>query len=253
MRTSNPAIKDDMFARARAAAGNPTETMTVSDTINKIGILLLIAVSTASWSWDKTLAAASQAAEPGLAGASTFMGAGIVGFILAIATVFKPTWSPYTAPLYAAVEGVFLGAISAFFEMRYPGIAMQAAFGTMATLGAMLFCYKTGIIRATEKFKTGVFAATGGIMGLYVISWILGMFGVEIPMIHGGGMMGIGFSLFVVGLAALNLILDFDHIEAGERAGAPKFMEWYGAFTIMITLVWLYMEMLRLLAKLKEE
>jgi uncharacterized YccA/Bax inhibitor family protein len=248
MRTSNPAFKEDTFAKARAAAGNPTETMTVNDTVNKIGILLLIATATASWSWGESMPSMGEQAPTG---SGLFMGAGILGFIIALATIFKQTWAPVTAPLYAAVQGVFLGAISAYFEIAYPGIAMQAAFGTLATLGAMLFCYKTGIIRATEKFRTGVFAATGGIMGLYFLSMILGMFGIQVPMIHEGGMMGIGFSLFVVGLAALNLILDFDNIEMGERARAPKYMEWYGAFSIMVTLVWLYMEMLRLLSKLR--
>ena len=253
MQTSNPAVKDGMFTRARANAGHSAETMTVGSTVNKIGILLLLATSTAAWSWDQVMPSSIPVNGQTQSGAGLFMAAGIVGFILALVTIFKQTWAPVTAPIYAAVQGVFLGAISAQFEMRYPGIAMQAAFGTLATLGAMLVCYKTGVIKVTESFRMGVFAATGGLMGLYLLSWILGMFGIDIPMIHEGGMMGIGFSLFVVGLAALNLVLDFDHIERGERAGAPKYMEWYGSFMIMVTLVWLYIEMLRLLSKLKDE
>ncbi len=253
MQTSNPAVKDGMFTQARANAGHPAETMTVGGTVNKIGILLLIATSTAAWAWGQVMPSSIPAAGQTQGGSGLYIAAGFAGFVLALATIFKQTWAPVTAPLYAAVEGVFLGAVSAQFEMRYPGIAMQAAFGTLATLGAMLFCYKAGVIKVTESFRTGVFAATGGIMGLYFLSWILGMFGIDIPMIHEGGIRGIVFSLFLVVSAALNLVLDFDHIERGERAGAPKYMEWYGSFIIMVTLVWLYIEMLRLLSKLKDE
>ena len=251
--SSNPTFRNDVFARARQEAGHPTETMTIDGTVNKIGVLLLIATVTASWSWGQVMPSSVPVPGQAQSGSGIFMGAGSVGFILAMVTIFKRTWAPITAPMYAAVQGVFLGAISAYFETAYPGIAMQAAFGTLSTLGAMLFCYKSGIIKATENFKMGVTAAGLGIMGLYFFSFILGFFGIQIPMILEGGIVGIGFSLFVVGLAALFLILDFDHIESGERAGAPKYMEWYGAFSIMITLVWIYLEMLRLIAKLRDD
>jgi len=179
------------------------------------------------------------------------MGAPFIAFILAIVTIFKAQWAPISAPLYALFEGLFLGTISAMFEVRYPGIAMQAAFGTLATLGGLLMAYRTGFIKPTENFRLGLFAATSGIMMLYMISFVMSLFGGNMPFIHESGLMGIGFSLFVVVIAALNLVLDFDFIENGETSGAPQYMEWYGAFGLMVTLVWLYIEMLRLLAKLR--
>ena len=179
------------------------------------------------------------------------LGGAIGGFILAMVTVFKKTWSPVTAPLYALVEGFFLGAISAVFELKYPGIVFQAVVLTFGTLGALLAAYRSGLIRATENFKLGVVAATGGIALVYLVSMGLRLFGKDIPLIHESGLVGIGFSLFVVEIAALNLVLDFDFIESGVEAGAPKYMEWYGAFGLMVTLVWLYIEFLRLLAKLQ--
>jgi uncharacterized YccA/Bax inhibitor family protein len=179
------------------------------------------------------------------------MGAPFIAFILAMVTIFKAHWAPISAPLYALFEGLFLGTISAMFEVRYPGIAMQAAFGTLATLGGLLMAYRTGLIKPTENFRLGLFAATSGIMMLYLISFVMGLFGGNMPFIHESGLMGIGFSLFVVVIAALNLVLDFDFIENGETSGAPQYMEWYGAFGLMVTLVWLYIEMLRLLAKLR--
>ena len=138
------------------------------------------------------------------------------------------------------------------FETRYPGIAMQAAFGTLATLGGLLLAYRSGLIQVTEKFRLGVGAAMMGIVALYLIGIVMSLFGSSMPMIHGNGIVGIGFSLFVVGVAALNLVLNFDFIENGEAAGAPKYMEWYGAFGLMVTLIWLYVEMLQLLAKLRD-
>jgi uncharacterized YccA/Bax inhibitor family protein len=167
-------------------------------------------------------------------------------------TIFKKEWSPVLAPAYALVEGLFLGALSAFFEARFPGIVIQAVMLTFGTLFALLFAYRSGLIKATENFKLGVAAATGGIFLIYVASFLLGLFGIKVPYIHESGIIGIGFSLFVVVIAALNLVLDFDFIESGVEAGAPKYMEWFGAFGLMVTLVWLYVEFLRLLAKLRD-
>lgn len=170
---------------------------------------------------------------------------------MALVTVFKKTWSPVTAPVYALLEGLFIGGFSAMLELQFPGIAMQAAGLTFGTLFCLLLAYKFGMIRVSENFKLGVFAATGGIMLVYLVSMVLGFFGTTIPYIHGSGAIGIGFSLLVVGIAAMNLVLDFDFIETGVQRGAPKYMEWYGAFGLMVTLIWLYIEMLRLLAKLR--
>jgi uncharacterized YccA/Bax inhibitor family protein len=179
------------------------------------------------------------------------IGGAIGGFVLALVTAFKKEWSPVTAPLYALVEGFFLGSISAIYNAQFEGIVLQAVMLTFGTLFALLFAYRTGLIKATENFKLGVAAATGGIFLIYLATIVLGLFGIKIPYIHESGIIGIGFSLFVIVIAALNLVLDFDFIESGVEAGAPKYMEWYGAFGLMVTLVWLYIEFLRLLAKLR--
>jgi len=171
---------------------------------------------------------------------------------MAIATVFKKTWAPVTTPAYAVLEGLALGGISLGFEARYPGLVSQAVFLTFGTLGALLMAYRSGLVKATENFKLGIFAATGGIALVYLVSMVLGIFGKSIPMIHSSGTVGIVFSLVVVGVAALNLVLDFDFIEQGAAQGAPKYMEWYGAFGLLVTLVWLYLELLRLLSKLQD-
>ena len=169
-------------------------------------------------------------------------GGAIGGFVIAMVTVFKKEWSPVTAPLYALVEGFFLGAISAMFNHMYEGIVMQAVLLTFGTLFALLFAYRSGLIKATENFKLGVVAATGGIALVYLASIVLRMFGINMPFIHDSGLIGIGFSLFVIVIAALNLVLDFDFIETGVEKGAPRYMEWYGAFGLMVTPVWLYIE-----------
>ena len=165
--------------------------------------------------------------------------------------IFKKTWAPFTVPVYALLEGLFLGGISRFFEDRFPGIASQAIILTLGILGALLLAYKSKLIKPTENFKLGIAAATGGIFLIYMINIIMGFFGSSIPMIHESGMIGIGFSVFVVIIASLNLVLDFDFIEQGVEQGAPKYMEWYGAFGLLVTLIWLYLEILRLLAKLQ--
>jgi uncharacterized YccA/Bax inhibitor family protein len=173
------------------------------------------------------------------------------GFILALVTIFKKEWSPITAPLYALAEGLFLGALSAFMETRYPGIGIEAVSLTFGTLFVLLIAYQSGLIKVTQKFRLGIIAATGGICVFYLMQMLLGFIGVRFASINGSGVIGIGFSLVVVAVAALNLVLDFDFIEQGVQAGAPKYMEWYGAFGIMVTLVWLYIEILRLLSKMR--
>jgi uncharacterized YccA/Bax inhibitor family protein len=176
----------------------------------------------------------------------------IGGLVVALVTIFKKTWSPFTAPMYALLEGLALGGISAIFEKTYPGVAIQAVGLTLGTLFVMLLAYKTGMIRATQGFKVGVIAATGGIMVFYLIGMVLRVFfHFQIPVIYAGGLWGILFSLFVVIIAALNLVLDFDMIETGVNGGAAKYMEWYGAFGLMVTLIWLYLEILRLLGKVR--
>lgn len=220
--------------------------MTITGTVNKTAILLGLVILPALWIWDKTYGAENPAEYY-----SWMIGGAIGGLILGLITVFKKTAAPITAPLYAACQGLFVGAISSFFERAYPGIVFQATFLTFGTLFALLLAYRSGLIRATENFKLGVAAATGGIFLIYLATWILGFFGVSVPFIHDSGWLGIGFSLFVVVIAALNLVLDFDFIENGVKAGAPKHMEWYAAFGLLVTLIWLYIEILKLLAKLR--
>ena len=243
MRTANPALNDNTFTRLERTYAD-TDVMSIQGTVNRIGMLLVLTIATASWTW--TLAGAeSQAVYPLLA-----VG-GIGGLIVAVVTVFKQTWSPVTAPIYCLLEGLFLGGISAILRKWYPGIVFQAVCLTFGTLACMLVAYRTGLIKATENFKLGVTAATGGIFLVYLVTSLLGLFGVgQLGFIHDSGLIGIGFSLFVVVIAALNLVLDFDFIENGAARGAPKFMEWYAAFGLMVTLIWLYIEILRLLAKL---
>ena len=250
-RSGNPVLSDKAFNQHLGAT---TDRMTLDGTVNKTGLLLFIAVLAAAWPWSLVMQHANAGtANPnaGLVGLLAFGGA-IIGLILALIISFKAHTAPYLAPVYAVFEGLFLGAVSGFFEMRYPGIVLQAIGLTFGTLGALLLAYKSGLIRASENFKLGIVAATGAIMLLYVVGFVLSFFGIQIPLIHGSGFVGIGFSLFVVTIAALNLVLDFDFIENGVAAGAPKYMEWYGAFGLIVTLFWLYLEMLRLLAKLRD-
>lgn len=239
MRTSNPALNERAF-RSQVAYG---EAMTLQGTVNKTGLLLLCVVVTAAWTWGLSHSETPEAALPWM------LGGVFGGFVMALVTAFRKEWSPVTTPIYSLLEGLALGGISAMLEQRYPGIAIQAVGLTFGTLLAMLLAYKSGVIRATEKFKIGVFAATGGIMLLYLVDIVLHFFNRPIPFIHEGTPMGVAFSLFVVVIAALNLVLDFDLIETGVNNGAPKYMEWYGAFGLMVTLIWLYLEILRLLAK----
>jgi len=241
MRSGNPALGADTFLRAPSVSG--AEPMTLGGTVNKTALSLFILLITAGYVWNRG------ANDPALP--MWILGSVIAGFILALVTVFKKTWAPMTTPAYAAVEGVALGGISVVFESHYPGIVSQAVFLTFGTLGALLLAYRSGVIKATENFKLGIFAATGGIALLYLVSFVLSFFGASVPLIHSSGTWGILFSVFVVVIAALNLVLDFDFIETGVQRGAPKYMEWYGAFGLLVTLVWLYLEILRLLAKLQ--
>jgi uncharacterized YccA/Bax inhibitor family protein len=243
LRSANPALKADTFSRVPSVSRE--DAMTIGGTVNKTALALLILILTATGTWNLGI------------GDSRLWGLMVVGavggFIVAMVTVFKQTWAEFTTPVYAVLEGLALGAISLGFERQYPGIVSQAVFLTFGTLGALLLAYRSGLIRPTENFKLGVVAATGGIAILYLLSFTVGLFGVSIPLIHSSGLLGILFSGFVVVLAALNLVLDFDFIEEGAERGAPKYMEWYGAFGLLVTLVWLYLEILHLLAKLKSK
>ncbi|MFA7677163.1 MAG: Bax inhibitor-1/YccA family protein [Candidatus Omnitrophota bacterium] len=238
MRSGNPALRDNVFSGL--SSSDSSNAMTIQGTVNKAFILLVLTFLSASWAWANSSKAVS-----------FVWPAAIAGFIVALVTVFKKEWSPVTSPVYALLEGVFLGAVSALFEKSYPGIVMQAVGLTFGVLFCLLAVYKSGIIKVTERFKLGVVAATGGIALFYLASIVAGFFGVRFSFIYGGGVLGIGFSLFVVAIASLNLVLDFDFIEKGSQRQIPKYMEWYGAFGLMVTLVWLYLEILRLLAKLQ--
>jgi uncharacterized YccA/Bax inhibitor family protein len=242
MRTSNPALRDDVFSAARLDGG---ATMTVNGTVNKTGLLLILALVTASASW-----VLGTGGGPGVAGWA--IGASLAGLVVAIATIVRPRWSPVTAPIYALVEGVVLGLVSMWFEARYEGIAIQAVALTFGVLGVMLVLYKTGVIKVTQRFRAGVLAATLAIAVVYLVALVLGVFGVRVPLLNDASPLGILISLAIVTVAALNLVLDFDLIDRGARSGAPAYMEWYAAFGLLVTLVWLYLELLRLLSKLRE-
>src|SRR5881296_2802791 len=242
MRTSNPALNAKTFADLRRDPTAPP--MTLEGTVNKAAFLLFLVILPAAWVWSQV----RTGFDPAVAGPWVLLGA-IGGFIVAIVTVFKKEWSPLTAPAYAALEGLAIGGLSALLETKYPGVVMQAVGLTFATLAAMLLAYRSGLIKATEKFKLGVVAATGAIALYYLVGLGLSVFGVAMPFLQGNSTASIVVSGIIVVVAALNLILDFDFIESGAAAGAPKYMEWYGAFGLMVTLIWLYLEILRLLAK----
>ena len=243
MRTSNPALKDEYFTRDAALASEGV--MTLQGTAGKSFLLVLLAMFSAAFTWNEY-----KSGNTGIVTPALLVGA-LGGFILAMVTIYKPRLAPITSPFYAVLEGLFLGAISAYYDARWPGLPIQAIGLTFMVFLSMLLLYRTGIIKVTEKFRFGVVAATGGIMLFYLVSLVLSFFGIRIPMVHESGMIGIGFSLFVVGIAALNLALDFDFIDRGVKAQAPRRMEWYGAFGLLVTLVWLYLEILRLMSKLQ--
>lgn len=246
MRTSNPALRAETFD-IRGEAG--ATAMTVMGAVHKTALLVFLVFTSAFWTWQQFPPNPQGGAAAGVY--PWLIGAAIGGFVVSIVTMRKKEWAAVTGPIYALLEGIVLGALSALFEAFYPGIAIQAVGLTAATLFTLLVAYRTGLIRATENFKLGVTAATGAILVFYLITWVLGMFGVRMPFLHDSGILSIGISMFIVAIAALNLVLDFDFIEKGEEKKAPKYMEWYAAFGLLVTLIWLYIEILHLLAKLK--
>ncbi len=240
LRSGNPTLNSKTFQDiTRDSEG---AVMTLDGTVNKVGILLTTVILIAG--------AVMFAAPPAMYG--TFMAVGgIGGFIMALITIFNKEKAGVTAPIYAAFEGLFLGGLSAMYAFAYNGIVQQAVVLTFGIFFSLLLAYKSKLIKATENFKLGVAAATGGIVILYLSSFIMSLFGIQIPMLHSAGPVGIAISGVIVVIAALNLVLDFDFIEYGCDSGAPKYMEWYGAFGLIVTLVWLYVEILRLLSKLR--
>ncbi|MCB0167047.1 MAG: Bax inhibitor-1/YccA family protein [Anaerolineae bacterium] len=253
MRTGNPTLNSKAFTGLAPTA----ETMTIQGTVNKTLLLLLLALVSAAWIWMRFFDGIGGTLEPTQLAENTaaiypwIIGGSLGGLVFAFITIFKKTWAGITAPIYALLEGLVLGGLSAIFEAQFPGIVLQAVSLTFGTMFCMLMAYSSGLIRPSEKFKLGIVAATGAIFLIYLATFILGFFGISIPLIHGNGWFGIGFSLLVVTVAALNLVLDFDFITNAAQRGAPKYMEWYGAFGLIVTLIWLYIEMLRLLAKLR--
>ena len=238
MRSGNPALSSNTFDKV--SNSDSDNVMTLDGTVNKTIISLLLLVGSAYYTFSNAM--------------TSFVFVGfIAGFIVAMITIFKKQWAPYTVPIYAVLEGLALGGISALYNHMYTGIAQQAIFITMGIFATLLFAYKTKIIQPSENFKLGIFAATGGVFLIYIVSWIMSFFGggLSIMSIQNASWMSIGFSVIVIIIASLNLVLDFDFIEQGSEQGAPKYMEWYGAFGLLVTLIWLYLEILRLLAKLQ--
>ena len=246
-KSGNPALSEKRFRdTVLDEVVTHENAMTVRGTLNKFGFLFLMVMGTAFYSW-------KEFAGGGNVQPLIWIGA-LGGLVVAIVIIFKKEWAPYLAPAYALLEGLFVGAISAYyneaFAAKAPNLIINAVGLTFGVAIAMYLLYSFRIIKATEKFKAVIITATAGIAIFYMITWVLSFFGVQIPFLHEGSAMGIGFSLFVVAIAALNLILDFDMIEKGTELGAPKYMEWYGAFGLMVTIIWLYLEILRLLSKL---
>lgn len=234
--SGNPTLSNKMFREIRVTPGQ--EVMTTKGAYLKTAILLALCVGAASFTWSA-------------AGTGFTMIGFIGGFILALITIFKKEWAMITAPLYAIFEGLALGGISFFYQTQYPGIVQNAVMLTFAVMALMLYVYASGIIKVTDKLKKGIVVATGAIFLVYMASLIMSFFGASIPMIYDAGPIGIGFSFVVVGIASFNLLLDFDFIEQQASSySAPKYMEWFAAFGLMVTLVWLYIEILRLLSKL---
>jgi uncharacterized YccA/Bax inhibitor family protein len=241
-KSGNPAL--NVFQNTVAIPGEGA--MTEKGTLNKFFLLFLLVMGSSALTW--------KAFYDGVNVMPWIMGSAILGLIVAVVVTFKKEWAAYLTPVYGLLEGVVLGGISAVYNNAFaktaPGIVSQAVLLTFGAVIAMYLLYRFRVIRATEKFKSVILVATAGIAIFYVLSIVLRLFGIDIAFIHEGSMLGIGFSLFVVAIAALNLILDFDMIEKGVAAGSPKYMEWYGAFGLLVTIVWLYLEILRLLAKL---
>lgn len=243
MRSSNPVLRESAFAGSRSGAG----VMTVDGAMTKLAILLLLVTGSAAFTWNQVMAG-------GLAttSASSYVGAGaMVGFVLCLVISFKPAWAPVLAPIFAIAEGLFLGAISAMYNHVMEGIVLQATLLTIGISLGMLTLYRTRIIRVTQKLRAIVMGAVLAMFLVYLLSFILSLFGTGVPFLHSTGPVGIGISVVFVVICAFMLLLDFDMIERGAAAGAPKSMEWYGAFALLVTLIWLYVELLRLLSKLR--
>ena len=250
MRTSNPVLSDKAFDSEKSfnsgvIKSSSSGSMTIGGTINRIFLLLVFVMASAGFTW-------YYVSDMQYLTIATIVGS-IGGLIFALITIFKKEWAPVTSIVYALFEGVFLGAISLIFEMYYPGIVLSAIGLTFCVLAMMLLIYRTRIIKVTDRFRLGVASATMGIFLLYLVSFILRLFGVNIPFIHESGLIGIIFSIIVVVIASLNLVLDFDFIErASASENLPKYMEWYAAFGLIVTLIWLYLEILRLLSKIRD-
>jgi uncharacterized YccA/Bax inhibitor family protein len=246
-RSGNPTLSERVFAnQPRPAYGE--ERMTLQGTINKSFLLLVVLLGGAFWPWSQYMTTGDISVVSG----SLMIGA-FGGLILALIISFKATTATYLAIPYAALEGLAMGGISALLEARYPGIAIQAVGLTFAVLAVMLVAYRLGLIRATSRFRAIVVGATGAIFLFYLVSMLLSLFHVPVPILNSATPLGIIISLVIVGVAAMNLILDFDFIEQGAAYGAPRYMEWYGAFGLLVTMVWLYMEILRLLSKTRRD
>ena len=267
--SGNPALNENTFHLDESYYTGKANAMTVQGAVYKTMILLALCVGAASFTWGLTMQAIAGSGAGGAGGTEAWgslplwqnpmvwmIGGAIGGLIVALITIFKKTLSPYTAPIYAVLEGLFLGAISAFYEASFgggglTGIVAQAVGLTLGVTASMLILYTFRIIKVTAKLRAGIMMATGGVLLFYLTTFVLSLFGVNMTAVHGATPLSIGISLVIVAIAAFNLLIDFDLIERGAEQGAPKYMEWYGAFGLMVTLIWLYLELLRLLAKLQ--
>ena len=248
-RTSNPLFGKNTFGKAYTTSYGE-EQMTLNGTINKTALVILFVFTAAFYTWQQFFKVYDPAAPAQAMGAVMKYLAigGIGGFIVAIIATFSPRRSGFLTPIYAILEGMFLGALSAIFEAQYPGLVIRAVALTFAVFLSMLLVYRQGIIKVTGNFRRGMLSAMMGLMMVYLVSWIAGMFGANVSYLHGGGTFGIIFSLVVTGISAFSLLLDFDFIERNSAAGAPKYMEWYSVFGLLVSLVWLYVNLLRLLS-----
>lgn len=238
--SSNPALTTSRFEHVVGDGA-----MTITGTAWRAFLLLMLVIGSSAYTWSQL------ALEPHRA--TTYMWGGFIGgLVLALITIFKPRLAPWTAPLYAVVEGLALGSLSMMINAAYAGLPVQAVGLTFAVFAVMLALYALRIVKVTQRFRSVMLGAMLGVMAFYLLSMVLGLFGVQIPLVHQGGPVGIAVSVVTTGIAALVLLLDFDQIENGVKAGAPKYMEWYGAFGLLLTLVWLYLEILRLLSKLRD-
>lgn len=244
LRGSNPMTNPRSFAEL--ATSDVLERMTVQGAVLKTFVLLLLLIASAAFTWTWAVMAGSIDAVMILMMVGVFGGLG-----MAMVTIFKKNWAMYTAPFYAVLEGFAIGGISVLLSGGYGWLPLQAAMLSIGVMMVMLITYLTGLIKVTQRLRMMVVAATGGVFLVFLVTMVLQMFGVNIPFMYDNSLLGIGFNLLVIGIAAFNLLLDFDVIETGAQMGAPKYMEWYGAFGLLVTLVWLYIEMLRLLSRLR--